>query len=172
VRTDNLSFSAEFPINHELSDTQSQSLSPRSPGKRKYDESSEASEDTATSQRMQMVDVSQVRAGHVRKDTNAVMTHQAAMEANAGWPLPAYEDVINGTEPDVIVGQDPHELVDASWDAEAKQKEAVSRKEMEARSDMPSLISNYMDAGAAKGSFVQGNNMDMDNLMSPSAKKL
>jgi len=157
VRADNLVFSAEFPINIELADSQVEASSPRSPPKRKFDESSEDSS---------AGDASHVRWGGMspppsyRSDSTVTITQDELPNFLRPQQYGAPE------QHDVIIGQDPI----GSDDEVEESNEGKGGKgmvEMQAKSGMPRLVRGLID-GAGKRTADGDDGMDVDDLVSPS----
>src|SRR5450432_2405334 len=116
VRADNLAFSAEFPQNPDLQDPQSPLPSPVSPGKRKYDESSEDSMEALPryTEHIRWGGQSPVR------DNGVVVSHRELDGPDDSMPNGQYlaktanesggeSETPRGSEiQDVIMGQDPN----------------------------------------------------------------
>jgi hypothetical protein len=164
VRADNLAFSAEFPLNIELADSQVETASsPRSPPKRKFDESSEDSS---------VDDASHTRWGGMNPPhppppytlgSNITITQE---EVPNSLRPPQYGAI---AENDMIMGQDPI----GSDDEAEESKEGKDRKEMmemQAKSGMPRLLPSLVDGVGMRTTNGDDDGMDVDNLVSPSLK--
>jgi hypothetical protein len=152
VRADNLAFSAELPGDREIQDSQGSEPSPVSPGKRKYDESSEGPpgpppryEDEPrwggqSPTRESVVVVSHRELNHSDDDT---------IDGNTGFPTTygSGADPLTPTgndDPEVIVGQDPNELAGLTFPESHSNDSQPSAPEMREKVGMPILT------GAAK----------------------
>lgn len=148
-------------MNHELLDSSTQTTSPRSPPKRKFDESSENSS---------VGDTSQIRWGGMsppppyRAEGNITDHHAQpgfAEPQPSDWDATINDAAIGHNRHDIIMGQDPNES-----DAETiGAKGGKEMKEMEAKAGMPTLIPGLIRSPAKKTS-TGGDGMDVDDLVS------
>lgn len=161
VRADNLAFSAEFPVDHSSTDVQMESNSPRSPPKRKFDESSAAS--GAGDESPNHVRWGCLNSGSIDSTPPPYLEHNVepvigspTVESSRGRPVMA--------ETQNIIGHD----------LEPKRKTNVDSTgkflEMEAKIGMPSLVPTSSNISITK-SPSHDNSMNVDDLASPSFEK-
>jgi hypothetical protein len=141
--------------------------SPVSPGKRKYDDSSEGSEEAPP--RYEQTKWSVRSPLH---DDGVIISHQEVDGSDDGgsnghgWPTSAYESSGESITPrgsethDIIMGQDPSELANLTFPALVKSESQATNPEMQEKGGMVGVLSAAMDERANK--LTATDNMDFD----------
>jgi len=144
--------------------------SPVSPGKRKYDESSEGSVEAPPRY------MEQPRWGgrSPLRDDGIIISHQEVNGSDDGrsnghgWPASSYESSGESITPrgseshDVIMGQDPNELAGLTFEAVAQSESQATSDEMQEKGGMSNLLSTTMNDTANKSSTLDS--MDVDEI--------
>ena len=153
-----------------MQDSQSSVASPVSPGKRKYDESSEGSAEAPPRY------TEQPRWGGTGPlyDNGIMISHKEVDESDDGrsnghgWPLPSYESSGETTTPrgsethDIIMGQDPNELAGLRFESPGQPENHELGREMQEKGGMTSLLSSVLSDTAGIPSVTD--NMDVDEI--------
>jgi hypothetical protein len=144
--------------------------SPVSPGKRKYDESSEESVEAPPRY------TEQPRWGgrSPLHDDGVIISHQEVDGSDDGrsnehgWPVSSYESSGESITPrgseshDVIMGQDPNELAGLTFETVAQLESQVTSSEIQENGGISSLLSTTMNDTANKSSALDS--MDVDEI--------
>lgn len=170
VRADNLAFSAEFPHEQGVKDSQSPVPSPVSPGKRKYDEPAEEPRDRPPryTEQTKWGGKSPVR------DNGVIVSHRELDESDDGgstgngWGTTNYDSSGESITPqgghsyDVIMGQDPIELAGLNFPSLVNSESQQMSQEMQEKRGMPILLGNATDDGTKAPSRTDS--MDVDEI--------
>lgn len=144
--------------------------SPVSPGKRKYEDSSDGSVEGPPRY------TEQPRWGgrSPLHDDGVIISHQEVdgsddgISNEQGWPTSAYESsgesiTPRGDEPhDVIMGQDPNELAGVTFPALVQSESLATSPEMREKGGMPGILSGTMNKMANKRGTIDS--MDVDEM--------
>jgi len=166
VRADNLAFSAEFPSN----DLQSQITSPKSPGKRKFDGSSDDSQDgdiwngANQIRRRNSIKATEIELrGSDESEPDWGGAHATAASQNKVSRLEDRSITSRGNEfNDVIMGVDPTQLVDTSMPNLIDVDNGSGGQEMQERSSLRMLSSQAKGSTSMMGTI---DSMDLDEVM-------
>lgn len=141
-----------------------------SPGKRKYDESSEGSVEAPPRY------TEQPRRGgrSPLRDDGVIISHQEVDGSDDGrsnghgWPTSSYESSGESITPrgseshDVIMGQDPNELAGLTFETVVQSESQGTSREMQEKGGMSSLLSTTINDTANKSSAIDS--MDVDDI--------
>jgi hypothetical protein len=141
-----------------------------SPGKRKYDESSEESVEAPPRY------TEQPRWGgrSPLRDDGVIISHQEVDGSDDGplnghgWPTSSYESSGESITPrgneshDVIMGQDPNELAGLTFESLVQPESQATSREMQEKGEMTRLLSTTMNDTGNKSSGMDS--MDVDEI--------
>ncbi|KFZ24563.1 hypothetical protein V502_00948 [Pseudogymnoascus sp. VKM F-4520 (FW-2644)] len=158
VRADNQSFRAEFSTNPELVDTSTDTASPRSPPKRKFNSTSE---DSSAEDRSRSLLGGLNPTPPYKIDVGASATHHELYDGRGQYQVPwsSTDDhsEANQQRQDVVMEKDGQEN-----GTETPQPSDVKSVEMEAKSGMPMLVPAL--SRGSEGGVNTSDGMDVDDL--------
>lgn len=153
-----MSFRAELPTNPELVDTSTETTSPRSPPKRKFNSTPE---DSSAEDRSRSLLGGLNPAPPYKIDGGASVTHHEPSDSRgqyqATWSSTDDHSEVNQQRQDVVMEKDGQES-----GIETPQPSDVKPVEMEAKSDMPMLVPAL--SRDSEGGVNTSDGMDVDDL--------
>lgn len=162
VQADNAKFKEEFSDSHEVQDSQGSVSSPKSPGKRKWEQDTPDSQETVLPRYQD-----QPRWGGMsssRNDEKSSFGHFEHVEPKSTW-----ESMENN--PDVIMGQDPNDLIDISVpDEEIARMDSQKSipHEMHVKKGLTSLLPSAMeDARPSTEMDIEPSQPEVQDLSKP-----